>query len=398
MATGVLSAFKMPEIPGIEKFQGRSYHTANWPDEGVDFTGQRVGVIGTGSSAIQSIPIIARQASQLTVFQRTPAFCLPAGNRLLTNDEVAHMKANYRALREAELNSGAGIPEAPPTQSALEVSDDERRAKFDRCWQNGHFIQMTHSYTDIMQDSQANETVSEYVREKIRSIVKNPKTAETLSPRTYAFGTKRVCLETNYFATFNSDHVHLVNLRETPLVEITASGVRTSEEEHALDAIVYATGYDAVTGALERIDVRGRGGVTLKEKWAAGPRTYLGLATAGFPNMFMVTGPQSPSVFTNMAASIEQHVEWIADCIAYLRKEGVAEVEAAEEAEAAWVAHASEEAEQKLYMHTNSWYMGSNVPGKPRVLLGYVGGFDNYTAKCNDVAACCYQGFVLTPA
>ncbi|KAG0608871.1 hypothetical protein M758_8G139300 [Ceratodon purpureus] len=397
MATGVLSVSKMPEVPGIETFRGNSYHTAQWPDNGVDFTGQRVGVIGTGSSAVQSIPIIAKQASELTVFQRTPAFCLPAGNRSLTDHEIAQTKANYATLREAERNSRAGIPAVPTTKSAFEVSDDERRAKYERGWQDGNFIHIIQSYSDVMINKEANETICEFVREKIRSIVKDPQTAETLCPRSYAFGTKRVCLESGYYDAFNSDHVHLVDLRKTPLVEITASGIRTSEAEYELDAIVYATGYDAVTGALNRIDIRGKGGVSLREKWSDGPRTYLGLAIAGFPNLFVVTGPQSPSVFTNMAASIEQHVNWIADCIAYARREGAAEIDASADAEEAWVAHASAIAESTLYMCTNSWYTGSNVPNKPRVLLGYLGGLDNYTAKCNDVAAKQYEGFLLTP-
>lgn len=398
MATGVLSVPKMPEVPGIEKFQGRAYHTAHWPDKGVSFTGQRVGVIGTGSSGVQAIPIIAQQASELAVFQRTPTFCLPAGNRPLTDDEIAHTKANYRKLRDGERNSGAGIPLEPPTQSALEVSEDDRRAKYESGWQNGNFIQLIYAYNDLMINKEANETICEFVREKIRSIVKNPKTAETLTPRSYAFGTKRVCLESGYYKTFNSDHVHLVDLRETPLVEITASGVRTSETEYALDAIVYATGYDAVTGALARIDIRGKGGISLKEKWADGPHTYLGVATSGFPNLFIITGPQSPSIFTNMAPSTEQHVEWIAECIAHCRRHGIAEIDPAVEAEDAWVAHVNAIADFTLYPGTHSWYTGSNVPNKPRVLLGYVGGFDNYVGKCNDVAAKGYEGFLLTPA
>jgi cation diffusion facilitator CzcD-associated flavoprotein CzcO len=384
MATGVLSVPKMPEIPGIANFRGRAYHTAQWPDQQVDFTGLRVGVIGTGSSAIQCIPIIAQQAAKLTVFQRTPAFCLPAHNRLLTDQEIAHTKANYPALRDAERNSRAGIPADPPTQSALAASDA------------ANFIHLISAYNDTMLNKDANETVCEFVREKIRSIVRNPKTAESLSPRSYAFGTKRVCLESGYYDAFNADHVHLVEL---PIVEITPSGIRTSEGEHYdLDVIVYATGYDAVTGALNEIDVRGKGGVALRAKWADGPRTYLGLAVAGFPNLFMVTGPQTPSVFTNMTAAIEQHVDWIAECVAFVRREGAAEIDAAADAEEAWVAHASAVAAPTLYAGALSWYMGSNVPNKPRVLLGYLGGFDNYTAKCNDVAAHGYQGFVLTPA
>lgn len=396
MATGALSVPNMPEVPGMENFRGLSFHTGEWPDEEVDFTGKRVGVIGTGSSAVQSIPIIAQQASELTVFQRTPAFCFLANNRALSEEEIAHTKADYPALRNAQRNSNCGIPLEPPTQSALEVSEDDRRAKYEVGYQSGNFLHAINAYTDLLTNQEANDTVSEFVREKIRSIVKNPKTAEALTPRSYAFGTKRVCLESGYYETFNADHVHLVDLKKTPLVEITPTGVRTSETEYPLDAIVYATGYDAMTGALCRIDIRGKHGVSLKEKWAAGPATYLGLATAGFPNLFVVTGPQSPSVLANMATTIEQHVEWIAKCIEYTRREGIVEMEAAGEAEEAWVAHANAVAASTLMLAAASWYMGANVANKARVLLAYAGGFSNYARKCEDVAAKGYEGFLST--
>lgn len=398
LATGCLSVPSKPSVPGIETFRGLSFHTGEWPDEEIDFTGKRVGVIGTGSSGVQTIPIVAKQALELTVFQRTPVFCFLANNRPLNESEIAHTKANSQAIRKAQRNSHAGVPLDPPTQSALEVSDLDRRAKFEFGYQNGAFLHTIFSYTDIMTAPEANDTISEFVREKIRSIVRDPKIAETLSPKTYAFGTKRVCLESGYYEAFNSDHVHLVNLKETPIVEITPTGLRTSETEYPLDAIIYATGYDAVTGAISRIDIKGKHGMTLNSKWATGPRTYLGLATAGFPNLFIVTGPLSPSVFANMAPAIEQDVEWIANAIAYARENNIVEMEVTSEAEEAWVEHAGEVAAGRLHVKTESWYTGANVPGKPRGLLAYLGGLGNYAAKCDAVAARGYEGFKTTAA
>lgn len=398
MATGCLSVPRKPDIPGIETFQGLSCHTGDWPDEGVDFTGKKVAVIGTGSSAVQTIPIVAQQASELTVFQRTPVFCYPANNRPLSPEEVAQTKANYQALREAQRKSRAGTVLEPATCSALEVSEEERRSKYEIGYQSGNFLHTILGYTDILLSKEANETIAEFVREKIRSIVKDPATAEALTPKGFPFGTKRVCLSSGFYEAFNNDHVHLVDLRKTPIVAITPKGIKTTEKEYEFDAIVYATGYDAVTGAVTRIDIRGKGGVSIKDKWAAGPQTYLGLAMAGFPNLFLITGPQSPNVFTNMAPSIEQHVEWVAKAIEHARKNDVVEMEAASAAEKAWVAHTNALAESTLYVETNSWFMGANVPNKPRVLLGYVGGFAPYVDKCDEVAAKGYEGFVQTPA
>jgi cation diffusion facilitator CzcD-associated flavoprotein CzcO len=398
MATGCLSVSKAPEVPGAEKFQGPTYHTGHWPHEGVDFTGQRLGVIGTGSSGIQSIPIFAQQASDLTVFQRTPNFSMPAGNRPLSDDEVAAMKASYREWREAQRTSGFGVPVEPATHSALEVAEEERNAKYQAGWDKGNLVGILAAYTDSLTDREANDTAAEFVRQKIRSVVADPEVAETLSPRSFPFGTKRPCLDSGYYETFNADHVHLVDLRKTPLVEITEKGLRTSEQEYEFDAIVFATGFDAMTGALAAIDIRGKGGVALKEKWGEGPRTYLGIAVAGFPNLFTITGPSSPSVLSNMMVSIEQHVEWITDCIAFLREQGVAEIDATAEAEDEWVAHVEEVGNYTLYPTADSWYMGSNVPGKPRVFMAYIGGVGVYREKCDDVAAKGYEGFVLAPA
>jgi cyclohexanone monooxygenase len=398
MATGCLSASKAPEIPGAERFAGTIHHTGHWPHEGVDLTGRRVGVIGTGSSAIQSIPIIAQQAAELTVFQRTPNFSMPAGNRPLDEEEVAGMKARYREWRRMQRESGFGVPIDPPTKSALEVSDEEREATYQAGWDRGNLVAIMAAFTDTLTDKAANDTAAEFIRGKIRSIVDDPEIAEALSPRSFPVGTKRPCLDTGYYATFNAEHVHLVDLRANPLLEITERGIRTTAGEVQVDAIVFATGFDAMTGALLAIDIRGRDGVSLRDRWAEGPRTYLGLAVAGFPNLFTVTGPSSPSVLSNMVVSIEQHVEWISDVIAHLDAEGMAAIEPTLQAEDAWVAHVEEVGDQTLYPTADSWYMGSNVPGKPRVFMAYIGGVGVYRQRCEEIAANGYEGFALTPA
>jgi cation diffusion facilitator CzcD-associated flavoprotein CzcO len=398
MATGCLSSSKAPEIPGAERFRGPIHHTGHWPHEGVDFTGQRVAVIGTGSSAIQSIPVIASQASELTVFQRTPNFSMPAGNRPLEEAEVAEMKAKYREWRDAQRTSGFGVPIELPTKKALEVSEGERIAKYEAGWNAGNLVAIMAAYTDTLTDKAANDTAAEFIRSKIRGIVRDPQVAEDLCPTTFPVGTKRPCLDTNYYATFNEDHVQLVNLRRTPLVEITESGIRTREAEYELDAIVSATGFDAMTGALLAVDITGAGGAKLREKWAEGPRTYLGLGVAGFPNLFTITGPSSPSVLSNMMVSIEQHVDWITDCLAHLREHGIATIEPTEQAEDEWVRHVEEVGNMTLYPTADSWYMGSNVPGKPRVFMAYIGGVGVYREKCDEVAANGYEGFALDRA
>jgi cation diffusion facilitator CzcD-associated flavoprotein CzcO len=398
MATGCLSVSKAPEVPGAERFGGPTYHTGHWPHEGVDLTGQRVAVIGTGSSGIQSIPIFAQQASELTVFQRTPNFSMPAGNRPLADEEVADMKGRYPEFRRAQRESGFGVPIEAATQSALEVPEDVRTTTYQDGWDAGNLVAILASYTDTLTSKDANDTAAEFVRSKIRSIVKDPDVAETLSPRSFPFGTKRPCLDTGYYDTFNKEHVTLVDIRKTPLVEITETGVRTSEAEYEVDAIVFATGFDAMTGALLSVDIRGREGISLREKWAEGPRTYLGLAVAGFPNLFTITGPSSPSVLSNMIVSIEQHVDWITDCIEYLREHDIAEIDPTVEAEDGWVEHVEEVGNMTLYPTADSWYMGSNVPGKPRVFMAYIGGVGVYRQKCDEVAANGYEGFALAPA
>ena len=395
MATGCLSAAQVPAIEGLETFAGRWYHTGHWPHEGVDFTGQRVGVIGTGSSAIQSIPIIARQAAHLFVFQRTPNFSVPAQNGPLDAEYERRIKASYAEFRRQARQSRVGFVVEREDRSALEVPPEERARKYEAHWRRGG-LGFGATFADLLISKDANDTAADFFRGKIRSIVRDPAVAETLSPRDYPVGTKRLCVDTDYYATFNRPNVSLVDIRRTPIEAIVRDGLRTREATYRLDSLVFATGFDAMTGALLAIDIRGRAGQTLAEKWAAGPRTYLGLAVAGFPNLFAITGPGSPSVLSNMIVSIEQHVDWIADCIGYLRSHDHPCVEATVEAEDAWVAHVNEVGHATLYPRANSWYMGANVPGKPRIFMPYIGGVGTYRQVCDDVAAKGYQGFTLT--
>jgi cation diffusion facilitator CzcD-associated flavoprotein CzcO len=398
MATGNLSAAKDPEIPGIETFSGAVLHTGRWPHEGVDFSGQRVGVIGTGSSGIQSIPLIAQQAAHLTVFQRTPNFTMPAKNALLDADAIAARKARADEIRETMRHkTRAGVIVPMPETSALSVDADAREERFWAAWESGTLYGMTAAYTDLLVDQEANETAAEFIRARIRETVDDPEVAQRLSPRGHPFGAKRPCLDTDYYATFNRDDVDLVDVRAEPIVEVTPTGIRTEGGEYKLDAIVFATGFDAMTGPLLGPAIIGVDDVALRDKWAAGPRTYLGLMTAGFPNLFTVTGPGSPSVLVNMVVAIEQHVDWIAGCIEYLRRHQLGAIDATVEAEDRWVGHVSKIAGMTLFPEANSWYMGANVPGKPRVFMPYIGGLPAYTKVCNEVAADDYRGFALTP-
>ncbi len=395
MAVGCLSKPKNPEVPGLENFQGTWYHTSNWPENDVDFTGQRVAVIGTGSSGIQAIPIIAERARQLIVFQRTANFSLPTFNGPIDPEMVADIKTNYRQIRAAGRMSGFGVALEAPTKSALEVTDEEREATYQDRWRRGNLAGMLEAYTDLLVDEAANATAADFVRSKITEVVKDPKTAEILTPKGYAFGAKRPCLDTGFHKTFNRHNVSLVDLRATPLAEITPKGVRTSDAEYEVDSIVLATGFDAMTGALLSVDVRGRQGLRLQEKWAEGPNSYLGLSTVGFPNMFTITGPGSPSVLSNMIVSIEQHVDWIGDLLAYMERRNVSIVEPTEAAEKQWGDHVQECADARLFGNTASWYMGANVPGKPRVFMPYTGGVGAYRQKCDEVATHDYEGFAL---
>jgi len=394
MATGCLSAANVPDLVGAAAFHGPTFHTGRWPHEGVDFTGMRVGVIGTGSSAVQSIPVIAQQARELVVFQRTATYSVPAHNGPLDPSEQIEVKAHYAEFRAAnsQVLTAIGERRARTGLSALAVTAEQRQAEYESRWRDGG-LPFLGAFADLLIDPQANDTAAEFVRQQIRVIVHDPSTAERLSPD-QVIGCKRMCVDTNYYATFNLPHVHLVDLRESPIEAITTDGVRTEGGHYELDAIVYATGFDAMTGALMRIDIRGRDGVALRDAWEAGPRTYLGLGVAGFPNFFTITGPGSPSVLTNMIVSIEHHVEWIAGCMAYLRDHQYAHIEPTGDAQAAWVEFVNQIADFTLFPTCNSWYLGANVPGKARVFMPYVG-FPSYAEKCGEVAARDYEGFVL---
>jgi cyclohexanone monooxygenase len=394
MATGCLSTARVPDFPGIERFAGRTYHTGHWPHEGVDFTGMRVGVIGTGSSAIQAIPVIAQHAAQVTVFQRTPNFSIPSRNGPMTGDYAQSWKSDYPALREKARRARTGVLTDPNDQSALEVSDEERQRVYEERWAAGGTKFMA-SFNDLIFSQRSNDTAADFVRGKIHETVRDQATAELLAPKNHPIGTKRICVDTDYYGTYNRSNVALVDVRTTPISEITANGVRLGDTDYAFDAIVFATGFDAMTGALLNIDISADG-TTLRDKWAAGPVTYLGLMTAGLPNVFMITGPGSPSVLSNMMVSIEQHVDWITDCIAYLRSHGLDCIEATQAAEDAWVAHANEVAHTTLYPLANSWYMGVNIPGKPQVFMPYIGGVGAYRDICDEIAADGYRGFELS--
>jgi cyclohexanone monooxygenase len=392
MATGCLSVPKAPEYMGIEDFRGKCYQTARWPHDGVDFASQNVGVIGTGSSGIQSIPIIAQQAAHLYVFQRTPNFSVPARNFPLPPETIDDWNANGPAYREKARNSMLGFNHFDPVdRPSFGISDEERRRAYQERWERGGFC-LLGTFNDLLINREANETAADFARSKIREIVHDPSVAEKLAPKQYPIGAKRMCVDTDYYATFNRKNVTLVDLTETPIQAITTSGIRTSDREYVLHSLVFATGFDAMTGAVSQIDVRGRGGVSLKEKWAAGPRTYLGLAVAGFPNLFTVTGPGSPSVLSNMVLSIEQHVEWIANCVAAMKSGHIAAIEATPQAETAWVEHVNEVANYTILPLANSWYVGANVPSKPRVFMPYIGGVAAYRQKCDQVAANNYAG------
>ncbi len=395
IATGCLSTPKLPEIDGIDTFGGATYHTATWPHEDVDFTGRRVAVIGTGSSAIQAIPLIAEQAAALTVFQRTPAYSTPAHNAPLDPELVAARKASYQAYREQARTTHIGVVFDIADDNATAAEPEERERRFRRGWDEGTLFGVASKFADILIDPQANELAAEFLRGQIRDIVVDPEVAERLSPRTFPYATKRPCLDTGYYETFNRPNVKLVDVRATPITEINASGIRTSEQQFDVDDIVFATGFDAITGPLLALDPVGRGGLSMREKWSAGPRTYLGLAIAGFPNLFLITGPGSPSVLTNVFVSIEHHVDWISDLLVAMGARGATRVEADPAAEAAWVDHVNAVGDMTLYPRAESWYTGANVEGKPRVFMPYVGGFGLYRQLCADVAGDDYRGFRL---
>ena len=397
MATGALSAAMTPEFAGLEAFGGDVYHTGHWPHEPVDFTGKRVAVIGTGSSGIQTVPVVAEQAGELFVFQRTPNYSVPARNEPLTVEQAAEIKANYRERRRLSWRSGGGSPYIGATRMTMEVSPEERHAAFEKRWQLGGVL-FSKTFPDQMSDLEANDEARRFYEQKVRAVIDEPNVANLLIPTDHPIGTKRICTDSNYFQTFNKPNVSLISVRDTPIESIDATGINTSAAHYDVDMIVFATGFDAMTGALAKIDIVGRGGESLRDNWKDGPRTYLGLAVDGFPNLFIVSGPGAPAVLANMVLHAEAHVNWIADCIGYLDDHGYATIEASSEAVDDWVTECVRRADSTLFTKANSWYLGANVPGKPRVFMLFVGGFGVYNDICAEVANAGYKGFVLMKA
>jgi len=392
MAGGCISTAQIPKFEGLSDYTGKTYHTGRWPHEPVSFAGLRVAVIGTGSSAIQAIPVIAQEATHLTVFQRQANFTIPSRNHPMTEDYANGWKDGYAGKRREMRNMPNGVLRELNDKSALEVSEEERLATYEERWRLGG-SGFLGAFNDIMTNSEANDTMAEFVRNKIRQTVKDPVTAEILCPKTHPIGTKRLCVDSGYFETYNRDNVELVDISQTPIERLTPRGLVVNGRNFEFDAIVFATGFDAMTGTLFNVDIRGRAGLELKSKWAAGPRTYLGLMTESFPNLFMITGPGSPSVKSNMITSIEQHVELVADTIIHMRDQGLALIEPERSAEDEWVDHVQEVAYKTLFPQANSWYMGANIPGKPRLFMPYIAGVGRYRQICEDVVAAGYKGF-----
>jgi cation diffusion facilitator CzcD-associated flavoprotein CzcO len=394
-AVGCLSSANVPKIPGLEGFGGQWYHTGLWPHEGVDFTGKRVGQIGTGSTGIQAVPVIAAQAKHLTVFQRTANYSIPARNVPLTPEFKQYVKTHADEIRAVMHSTPNGHPFVINSRKVFDVDDAERQRIFEDGWEKGG-LQFRAAFHDVLIDERANAEAAEFIKRKIREVVQNPETAELLADIDHPFAAKRPPIDSAYFEAFNRDNVALVDVRSDPVAEITPTGLTLeSGRSFELDIIVFATGFDAMTGALKSIDIVGRGGRSLRDKWADGPLTYLGLAVSGFPNLFVLAGPGSPSVLSNMVLSIELHVDWVTRCIDEMRSKGLTRVEAEQASEDQWVAHVNEVAARTLYPTANSWYMGANIPGKPRVFMPYVAGVPAYRKIVETVTAKGYEGFVF---
>ena len=394
-AIGILSAPFIPDFAGRDSFAGVSFHTSQWPKEPIDFSDKRVGVIGTGATAVQLITEIAKNVGHLTVFQRTPNYCAPLRNGPIDPETQQGIKASYPQIFQKCRETFAGFLHDFDERSALDMAPEERNARYEELWAQPGFGKWLGNFSDIMTDLDANATFTEFVRDKIRARVHDPVVAEKLVPKDHPFGTKRVPLESGYYEAYNRDNVLLVDLNETPLERITPKGVRTSDTEHEFDVLIYATGFDAVTGAFNRIDIRGPGGQALKDKWADGPRTYLGLQVAGFPNLFTLVGPHNGATFCNLPRCIEQNVEWVTDCVRYMRTHEYARIAATPAAEDEWTAHVNELAEGSLLSTVDNWFVGANIPGKKRSFLMYTGGSPAYREKCAEVAARGYEGFTL---
>ena len=393
MATGCLSKPNYPEIEGMKSFSGEVYHTSKWPDESPDFKGKKVGIIGTGSSGIQCIPLIAKEASHLTVFQRTPNYTVPARNKPLDDNFVESIKSRYQEFRKDNYKLGFGLSLPLNDVSALDVSEEERHKQFEIQWQNGGLGFLT-AFNDIIFNMDANKHAQDFIRNKINSIVDDKKTAKLLSPST-PVACKRLCVDTDYYQTYNLPNVNLIDIKETPIDSIKTNGLLIGEEIHQLDTLIIATGFDAMTGSIMNIDIRGKNGLSIKEKWVNGPSTYLGIATSGFPNLFMITGPGSPSVLSNMVPSIEQHVNWISECIDYLQKHKYQKIEVEIEAEEKWTDELLNISDGTIYPHCNSWYLGSNIEGKKQVFTAYLG-VPPYIEHCENVVKDGYNGFVCS--
>jgi cation diffusion facilitator CzcD-associated flavoprotein CzcO len=394
MATGCLSSTNTPDMDGIDDFRGEVVHTGRWPKEGVDLAGKRVGIIGTGSSAVQAIPVIARECAELTVFQRTAQYTVPARNEKLDPVKVRETKDRYKEFRDENFAMpaalGASLPQSK--ESVHEASEQDRATSFESWWESGGTSFMR-SYADLILDESANVYAAEFVRSKIEDIVTDPETARKLSPE-HIIGCKRLVIDSGYYETFNRPNVHLVDVSEDNIERVTSEGLKTAANAYEVDVLIFATGFDAMTGSILKVDIRGRSNLSIRDKWSAGPRTYLGLSVPGFPNMFMVSGPGSPSVLTNMIVSIQQHVEWISDCIAWMDETAHKTIEATVSAETDWVEHVNVIAHKTLFPSCNSWYLGANVPGKTRVFMPLLG-FPGYVRRCDKVASENYDGFTL---
>lgn len=396
-ATGSLDATNIPEFAGADSFQGEWYHTSRWPKDGVSFAGKRVGVLGTGSTGIQLIPVVAQEAAHLTVFQRTANFSMPSRNRPMDPGHEREFKQNYRRHREAMKNNASAVtPTGYPDQSIFDVSDEERERILNHAWEARSGFKFIRAFNDILTNADANEIVAEFVRRKIRETVTDPEVAELLCPKTHPIGTKRPCLDSGYYETYNRDNVTLVDVRANPITGLTPAGLRTTGGEYELDMLIYATGFDAMTGSLQRMNVTGVGGKDIRDTWAEGPANYLGMVVAGYPNLFMVHGPGSPSVLAQMITTGEWQVDWIADRLKYLEEHGYERIDTTPEWEEAWGREVQAIADATLFGRADSWYVGANIPGKPRVFMVYIGGFDLYKQRCDDAVADNYRGFVFS--
>ena len=392
MATGCISTTQIPNIKGLSDYVGNTFHTGDWPHEEVDFSGQSIAVIGTGSSGIQSIPVLAKQAKKLTVFQRTPNYSIPSQNEPMTKKYERSWKDVYSERRKEMRYSAHGSLKDLNDVPALSVDEDQRQELYTKRWAIGG-TGFLGSFNDLLTNADANYTAAEYVRQQIKRVVKDKETAEILCPRSYPIGTKRICIDTGYFETYNRENVKLVDISKKPIQRLVTDGIIVDDQLYPFDSIIFATGFDAMTGSIFNVDIKGRDGLALKEKWNAGPKTYLGLMSASFPNLFMITGPGSPSVKSNMIMSIEQHVDLVIEILLSMRRKGLSVVEPELEAENKWVDHVQEVANKTLFPQANSWYMGANIPGKPRLFMPYIGGVGAYREICEEIVANNYRGF-----